>query len=115
LIALRDFAKAENKPIYFIAIPSPFQVSGSYFSEFSKIGFVMDDEMLTNLKPQSEFGSICSRNNFSCFDISQEIINSPEKELLYWPRDEHFRPAGYVLAADLIYAEVYPQLTLNCQ
>ena len=111
---MKKFADAENKKIYFIAIPSPFQVSDKYFTEFGKMGFAFDEKMLSDLKPQSEFAAICSKNNFLCYDLSNDIINSPEKESLYWPRDEHFKPAGYALAADLLHDAVYPQMNLGC-
>lgn len=107
---LSNFSKQHNKQIYFIALPHPLQVSQSYYPFYENIGFEVSSEFLTDLKVQDNFAEICERNNFSCYDTSAEIINSPNRDALFWLRDEHFKEAGYVLVARLIADNIMPEL-----
>lgn len=102
LVAMENFSGAKGKKIVFVGLPSPFQVSESYYGFYEGLGFELDRSMLTELKPQEAFAEICARNSLDCYDISEGVIGSAEKDSLYWQRDEHFNEKGYALAAGLI-------------
>lgn len=114
LIRMRDYAAQKGKKIVFVAMPHALQVSTYYNFFYEDIGFTTVPGFNTDFRVQEAFRDVCLTNNLLCEDISESAMSSTMKDYLYWPRDEHFRPAGYAIVGETIAHDIVHSIISVC-
>jgi lysophospholipase L1-like esterase len=104
---LRDFLAARNVRLRLAYIPYPAQVSDYYIQFKHRFG---GRDVVSMSGPEyqiqaAHIAEVAGRLSVPFLDLTP-LVRAREDagEHLYWDYDHHFRPAGYALAADALYA-----------
>jgi len=95
---LVEMIRQDNRRVYVFIFPFKEQV---YWDQWSYR--LETPERYDRFKPNYIVREQLERLNVPYYDLTDDLIDQGEGEILYWPIDSHWTAAGNRLAADLIY------------
>jgi len=111
---IRDWCAEAGIPFLLVALPVGPQVEPVGDVHASTLGLFGDGGLLTSTRMQDTLRDWASDRGIAFLDLlpaARRYKAARPDEVLFFPRDQHFTPAGKVMAADAIFEAIVPQLT----
>lgn len=85
-----------------VIIPTGPYVNEHQYRHVQRLGFQVEERMLTSDIPDRIELFACEQAGIPCHSVTEAFRTHRDREDLYFPLDGHFAPAGHRLYADLI-------------
>jgi hypothetical protein len=108
MLQMHEYLEKNKIKSLFVIIPAAQQVDIRYHEFFSKIGFVVTPEMLTNPVLQKELSTFFTTNNINYLDLLPQFkMNCKD---CYYMKDNHWNIKGTEFAASEIYKKLKEEI-----